>query len=354
MHFPSKRSLILALLVGVTPCVVAQSADRQFQFAEHLEKSGDTPFALLEYKRFVFQSPKDPRAAQAHRKIADIYFGYLKDIPSGKSSLATLIKDFPKSPEAIEAQEILNLFAIHRDADEKLLLDFLEGRRLAQTGNVKGAVSKLKGFASNSPDPNLEAAALLEAGRLELRELKKPQDAITTLEQLVKKYPKREEVNEALFLTGEAWEKLDASGSKAIRAYDLVAANKGPFQQKAIAAVKRLKDAQNLPKHQFDTKLASEYKSVRTDYNSDTMIVTIEVSSGATTEALKATMEKALFEAIPKRRDPKHHIVVSAYYSYPITEAGGVNWKVGSDPRFTVKKMKAEDAVKTILFDIFK
>ena len=69
---------------------------------------------------------------------------------------------------------------------------------------------------------------------------------------------------------------------------------------------------------------------------------------------LQATMEKALFDTIGQRKNPKHNVVINAYYSYPITEAGGVNWKVGSARHYTVKKMKAEDAVKTIIFDLFK
>ena len=348
--FPRLLALFLIGSIGA----LAQAPDKQLGFAEHLQRSGDAPFALLEFKRFVYLNPKDSRAASAHRHIADIYFGYFKDINGGKAALAQLLEDFPKSKEAAGARETLNLLAVHRGANQELLLDYLEGKRRARAGDAKGAVAALTSFAGKSPDAKLASLALLEAGKLQLTKLNKAADAIKLFEQVVKRAPNSLPYHEALFLAGEAWEKIKGSGSKAMQAYTLAAASKNPFQSQAKAAIARLQRQQNLPKRQFDAKLAGQYKSIRSDYNSDTMIVTIEVSSGAATNVLQATMEKALFDAISKRQNPKHHVVVNAYYSYPITEAGGVNWKVGTQPQFTVKKMKTEDAVKKIIFDLFK
>lgn len=346
-------SQIFVLLLAGVIGVAAQTADKQLGFAEHLQRSGDAPFALLEFKRFIYLHPKDQRAASAHRQIADIYFGYFQDVDSGKAALAQLIKEFPKSKEAPQAREVLNLLAVHRGADQSLLLDFLEGSRLARNGNAKGAVAKYIAFAGKSKDRNLAAAAFLEAGKLQLSKLNQPADAIKSFEQVAGKAPKSPAYYEAVFRTGEAWEKIKGSESKAMQAYGLVAASKNAFQAQAKSAVARLQKQQNLPQRQFDAKIAGKYKSIRTDYSADTMIVTIELATSSDS-VVKATMEKALFESIGKRRDPKHSLVVNAYYSYPITEAGGVNWKPGSAPKFTVKKMKTEDAVKTIIFDLFK
>lgn len=344
-------SLILLTFSG---SAFAQSADQQLRFAEHLQKSGDAPFALLEYKRFVFTHPKDTRAPAAQRQIADIYFGYFQDVAAGKSALAAVIKSHPKSAEAKDAQATLNLFAVHRGANENLLLDYLEGRRLARNGDAKGAEARLVNFANRSQDANLAASALLEAGKLRLTALKKPAEAVQLFEQVVRTATDAKLRHEALYRTGEALEKSEGTGPRTLQAYGLVAAEKGAFQQSAKAAVERIRAAQNLPKRQFDAKLAGNYKTIRNDAGNSALIVTIEVAQGISPDALKATMEKALFENLAKRRNNRDGMVVNAYYSYPVTEAGGVNWKVGSQPQFTVKQMKAEDAVKTLIFDLFK
>lgn len=308
----------------------------------------------MEFKRFAFHNSKDPRAAAAHRQVADLYFGYFKDVNSGKAALANIIKGYPKSPEAADAQTTLNLFAKFRGSDTAPLLEYLEGMRLARSGDAKGAAAKLVAFAGKTGDQVLASGALLEAGKLQLIKLNKPADALPLFQRIIQSYPSSPYRDEALFLTGQAFEKIKGGAAQAMQAYTLAAAKKNTFQQPAKAALQRLQKQQNLPARQFDAKQAGSYKNVRNDYGSDTLIATIEVAQGIAPAALQATMEKALFDHIEKRRDSKHHIVVNAYYSYPITEAGGVNWKVGSKPTFTVKKMKAEDAVKTLIFDLFK
>jgi hypothetical protein len=345
---------VMAFLITGVIGAVSQSVDQQLGFAEHLQRSGDAPFALLEFKRFMYLNPKDSRAASANRQIADIYFGYFKDINSGKAALAQLLEDYPKSKEAPSAQETLNLLSVYRGANQALLLDYLEGSRLARTGDAKGAAARLTAFANKSSDQQLAATALLSAGKLQLAKLNKPADAIKLFEQVVRKAPNSPQYHEALFRTGEAWEKITGNDSNAMQAYGLVAASKNPFQAQAQSAIARLRQKQNLPKRQYDAKLAGQYKTLRTDPGNDTVIVTVEVPTGASPQVLNATMEKVLFDTIGKRKDPKHHVVINAYYSYPITEAGGVNWRVGNAPQFTVKKMKTEDAVKTLIFDLFK
>ncbi|MGB0579754.1 MAG: tetratricopeptide repeat protein [Limisphaerales bacterium] len=114
MNLRTNSSAVLALLLAGTISALSQSADQQLGFAQHLQRSGDAPFALLEFKRFIYLHPKDQRAASAHRDVADLYFGYFKDVDSGKAALAQLLKDFPKSKEAPGAQETLNLLSLYR------------------------------------------------------------------------------------------------------------------------------------------------------------------------------------------------------------------------------------------------
>ncbi|MGB0579755.1 MAG: tetratricopeptide repeat protein, partial [Limisphaerales bacterium] len=117
----------------------------------------------------------------------------------------------------------------------------------------------------------------MKAGKLQVTPLNKPADAIKLFEQVVQRQPNSPEYFEALYETGAAWEKIKGSNSKAMQAYGLVAARSNPFQKQAQAAIARLQRQQNLPKRQFDAKLAGQFKAIRTDYPSDTMIVTVEV-----------------------------------------------------------------------------
>ena len=69
---------------------------------------------------------------------------------------------------------------------------------------------------------------------------------------------------------------------------------------------------------------------------------------------VQATLEDALFKHLGERKNDKHKVQIADYFNYPVTKAGGVDWTPGKPAEYTVRKLKTEDAVKGLLFDLLK
>jgi tetratricopeptide (TPR) repeat protein len=68
--FPSAQSQALAEAAQARPC----SADELIEHARYRFEAGDYEAAIMEYKRFSYFHPQDPRAAEASFRIAESYF----------------------------------------------------------------------------------------------------------------------------------------------------------------------------------------------------------------------------------------------------------------------------------------
>jgi tetratricopeptide (TPR) repeat protein len=349
----------LCILVGLTGLgspTVAQNADAQFKFAEQLYQEGDAAFALLEYKRFIFLFPNDARVPQARLNTAEIYLTSFRSLDQGKQALAEVTRLHPGTPEAKQADELLKFILVNSDFDGEPLLGFLDAQRLKRTKRFAAAVAGYSQVATKYSQARLAPVALVEAGRLQLAELNQPDQALATFQRVTKDYGTSAAATTALFLTAQATEKLKGPSAEAIQAYEAVLAVNppSPYRAQAQEALDRIRAAQNLPKRQFDKQLARPFKLIKKDYDQDTSLVVIEVALGLSEPELKATLEEALFQDVADRRSDKHSILVTAFYTFPITEAGSVRWTPGSAPVFNIVQRKKEDVIKDVLIDIFR
>lgn len=354
-----KSALICLAVMGTIGPVAStrgQTAAQQYQFAEHLEQTGELAFALLEFKRFAFVHSSDPKAASARLKIADIYFSYARSLDKGKAALVEVTKVHTNSPEAAEATKLLNFIEANKEAQDEPLLGVLDARRLASVGQADAAVKAYLAAAEKHPQSRVAATAMLEAGRLQLEALKQPDKAVATLGQVLRRYPNSPVMAEAQYLAAEAVEKAKGPGAEAIQAYEQVspADSKNPYRVKALAAIERLRKAQNLPQRQLAKDLVRNFTLVRKAYAEDTYLLIVELPLGLQDNEIKATMEEALFKHVGERRDAKHKLKISAYFNYPLTEAGTLNWTPGQATEFAIAERKKEDVIKDVFFDLLK
>lgn len=344
------------VLAGAGSLALAQNAETQFKFAEHLQQQGEAAYALLEYKRFIFLYPNDARVPQARLNTAEIYLASFRSLDQGKQALSEVTRLHPGTPEAKQADELLSFIVLNSDFDGQPLLAFLDARRLAKAKQFATAAAGYAQVAAKHPQARLAPVGLLEAGRLQLTELNQAEQALATFQRVTKDYGASAAAAEALFLTAQATEKLKGPTPETIRAYEAVTAvhPPSPYRAQAQAALDRIRQQQNLPKRQFDKQLARPAKLIKKDYDQETYLVVIEVAQGLSETELKATLEEALFQYLGERRSDKHAVHIAAYYNYPITEAGSLKWTPGSPAVVTIAQRKTEDVIKDVLIDIFR
>ena len=116
----------------------------------------------------------------------------------------------------------------------------------------------------------------------------------------------------------------------------------------------RIEKSRNLPKRVYEKKYVKAFKSVSQSTRRDVYIVSVEMSPGLSEREVKATLEEALFSHLGGRQNDKHKVQIAGYFSYPVTKAGSVDWTPGKPAEYTVHKLKTEDAVKGLLFDLLK
>jgi hypothetical protein len=350
-HFLLTAILSIGCLAGA-----AQTPDQQYQFARQLETDGDAAFALLEYKRFVYHHPGHVKVAEARMNTANIYLFYLADLGQARQSLGEVVKNHKGSATAKAATELVEFIEVNSDFGGKPLLAFLGARKETNRKKHEQAAGGYLKLAATYPQARLAPVALVEAGALFLGPLKQSQRAVDALAKMSPAYVKHEQFAESQFLTAQAIEQLKGPGSEAIAAYKKVGGNdaKNAWRIKALSEATRIEKTRNLPKRVYEKKYVKTFKAVNQATRRDVYIVSIEVNQGLSEREVKATMEDALFQNVGKRQSDKHKVQIAGYFSYPVTKAGSVDWMPGKPAEYTVRKLKTEDAVKGLLFDLSK
>ncbi len=347
------QALLLAAFCGSG---FAQSPEQQFDFARKLEADGDAAFALLEYKRFIHYNPGHAKVAEARMNTANIYLFQAADTVGARKALGEVVKNHKGTPAAKAAAELVDFIEVNSDFGGKPLLTFLLARRDENGKKYADAVKKYLEVPKSHPKARLAPDAMIEAAGLLLNQLKQPQQAIDALAGMSPAHVKHERFDESQFLKAQAVEKLKGTGPDAIAAYGEVAKTnpESAWRVKALAEQARIKKSMNLPKREFDKKYVKAFKLANKATSRDVYVVSVEVDGGLSEREIKATLEDALFKHLGERQNDKHKVQIAAYFSYPITKAGAADWTPGQAVSYTVREMKAEDAVKGLLFDLLK
>jgi TolA-binding protein len=347
----------LACLSG-SPITYASSPEQQLAFAEKLLADGDQAFAMLEFKRFLFESPKHVKAPDATLRIAQIQLSYFQNIVDAKATLRTIVANYPNTENARKAKALADYIEVNSDFSGKPLFVMLAGNANEKAGKFSEAAQQYARILSEYPQARLAPEAARNLAVLQLRNFKQVDQARTTLTWITSNHPKHPLVPECELLLAETLELEHGATQEVIAAYRAVAkkypehavaktaTDKASALQKQVFAVER----------QFDKEFIRPYTvKQQADPQSSQYLVKIEIPRECSDREVKATLEDALIKEGEKRKTPTQQVSIEAYFSYPQTVAGTVTWTPGQTPVYVMPEKKdQDDELKDMLFDLFK
>lgn len=173
-----------------------KATDRSYD-ADIMLRIADTYFgeekyeeALVEYQAFLNFHPVNKNASYAQYQIAMCSFKQLPTIDRDPSITRSALKEFeklvqkyPKSPYRDQARRNMAVCRERLAAYELYVARFYHKK-----GSYAAAAARAEGLLKDYPDALIEKDALLLAGR-SYAELGKREQALQSLEKLVRKYP---------------------------------------------------------------------------------------------------------------------------------------------------------------------
>ncbi len=351
--------LLTLLSLSMSTLTYASTPDQQLAFANQLMEEGDEVFAMLEFKRFLFESPKHAKAPDAMYGIAQIQLSYMQNIVGAKVTLRKIVTHYSETAMARKAKAFVDYIEINSDFSGKPLFAMLAARSYKKTGNYSDAVTQYKHIISGYPKAKLAPDAAHDLAVLQLRNYKKPNDARTTLNWVISNHPKHAIMPECELLLAEVLEAERGPTQDVISAYRAVA-KKYPTHSVAKTATIKASALEKLAyavKRQFAKEFIRNYvvkKVVEPTGQSTQYVVEIEVPTDCSDREVKATLEDALIKEGEKRKTPAHRVAIKSFFSYPLTEAGEVTWTPGQIPTYVIPVRENEDVLKDAFFDLFR
>lgn len=102
-----RLSLLACLLLLFSSVGCRKRGAALLEQAQQAWDSNDYATAAARYEDFLRDNPRDPQAAQARFKVANVYLYNLKQQELAIQHYIHLIEDFPKSPELLQARQRL-------------------------------------------------------------------------------------------------------------------------------------------------------------------------------------------------------------------------------------------------------
>jgi len=353
--------IVCACLAMVLACgaVGAATPDEQYRFAEELARSGETPFAVLEYRRFVFLYPQDPRVPDARFAIARAYLQATGDVAGARRELDALAQQHPNTPAAARAGQLLALIEANREDDYAPARLFFGAIGARDRGDHAAALQGLDQLVARYPRAAVvPEAVFLRAQALEA--LNRLDDAIAAYAELPARAPQSPLVPRALLGQAVATEARDGAKPHVAVLYRQIIA-RYPNTPEANAAQERLaalgRQLDDIPRV-FARKGVQPFKVVRQGYldKRDRYDLHIEVAKTLTEDQVKATLEDALVAHAGDRKGREHEVRVEAYFSGGRTRIGKAIWAANRRPEYDVdlKDTRKDDAWRGILDDVFR
>jgi len=353
-----KRYLLVLLVIAGTAHAKIPG-DKQLAFAEYLAEQNEPDAALIEYHRFLFFYPNHPKAADSLYEMSRLLLTVRNDIPAARMILERLVADFPGAEVGVAAKTFLDFVSSHSDFKGEPLFRWLTAKTQATNGQYAKAAEGYRLVALDFPRAKITHDALYRHAMLLLVHLKKFNDAEVSFSTIVNNFPRSKWAPHAYLGLARVVEATEGPGSEALKSYRAVMARfpGTPVAEEALARATAIEKSHNaIPRHFKDSE-AVKYRIVSTRPDEKNFIVFIEFAGSGTPNArqIQATLEHALARTAGQR--PKNHLSVRvrAYFRYPFTEAGSVDWKPGQgDPTYNVIQRKNEDVLKDALFDLLK
>jgi len=350
--------LVLAKMVAAGP--PQRLADRQLAFAEKLHADGEKAFALLEYKRFLFQQSDHPRAIEAALAAARLYVGYLEDLDGAKRTLTELAAKYPRTDVAKRAKQFVAFVEVNSDYQGKPLALFVTGTDEESRGRYSEAAASYATVAGKYPKAQLADDALLLLGKVRLERLHQAPQAAEAFGQLLRQHPRSEHVADASYHYAVALEKQHGPTMQVVAEYRRVAKAYPNTDAARLAAARlaEMEKARHVLRRQYDRASVQPYTVLREGYQhaKDQYAVRIKVAAVLSERQMKATLEDALLAHYGKRARASHAVHVTAYAKYPGDQVGSVSWSPNQPPYYHVPRPthKGDDVLKDVLIDILR
>ncbi len=353
------RRHIAALLAALTLLGAAfaqNDPNKQFAFANQLAARGQARFAILEFERFAFLFPRNPRVPDARYAIARAWLEE-GDVAAAKRQLADLLARYPKTNAAAKAKSLQALIEANSEFDHKPLLLFFAAAGARDRGDLTRALASLDELVTRYPTAKLGPEALLMRAQV-LEGLKRLDAAIAAYSELPVRYPNSPLIPRALLGQAKATEARDGAKTNVLTLYQNVV-DRYPGTPEAREAQARIADLRKriiVLKRRYDRRDVKPFKVLQQGYltRQTRYEVHIQMPADLDDDEVKATLEDALLKYYDKRRDPKHSVRILAYYAGSGQRAGYVDWTPGKKPDYEVDKVSGREIIIDILRDVLK
>ena len=347
---------MLALLALSGVAWAATAADQQHEFAEGLASSGEGRFAILEFRRFIFLYPGDPRVPDARYAIARASLQEGR-VAAARRELALLIQKHPKAPAAERGKSLDALIEANKEFGYQPLLLLFAAAGARERGESEDALRRLDELVRKYPTARIAPEAVIL--RAQILEAQKSYDgAIAAYAELPARYPDSPLVPRALLGQASATEARDGAKPNVLELYQRVI-DRFPNTTYATQAGERLAELRKrvvVIKRQFPAQNVKPFKVLRTGYlRTETRYdVQIEIADEVAEDGVKATREDALVKHYGQRKDVPHSVRVLAYYAQSGRRAGAVDWEPRKEPEYKVDRARSKDLLRDILKDVLK
>lgn len=351
------RGLVLMSVLALCGAAFAQNdADKQFAFAKQLAARGRARFAILEFGRFAFLFPQDPRVPDASYATARAWLEE-GDVAAAKRELADLVARHPKANAAAKAKSLRALIEANSEFDYRPLILFFAAAGARDRGDLPRALGSLDELVAKYPTARLAPEGLLMRAQV-LEGLDRHDAAIAAYSELPVRYPKSPLIPRALLGQATATESRDGAKANVIALYQNVI-DRYPGTAEAREAQKHIADLRKrviVLKRQFKARDIKPFKTLQQGYltRQSRYEVHIQMPRDLDEDEVKATLEDALVKHYEKRKDPKHSVRVLAYYADSGQRAGYVDWTPGKRPDYEVDKVRGREIIIDILRDVLK
>ena len=351
------RGLVLVVVVGLCGLALgANDADKQFAFATRLAARGQSHFAILEFERFTFLYPQDPRVPDARYAIARAWLEEGR-VAAARRELADLAEKYPKAKAAAKARSLDALIEANSEFDYKPLVLFFAAAGARDRGDLAAALAALDELVTKYPTAKLAPEGLLMRAQV-LEALKRYEAAVAAYSELPMRYPNSPLIPRALLGQATATEGRDGAKANVITLYQKVI-DRYPGTAEAREAQRRITDLRKrviVLKRQFKARDVKNFKVLQQGYlnRRDRYEVHIQVPDDLDEDEVKATLEDALLKSYEARKDPKHSVRVLAYDAGSGRRAGYVDWTPGKRPDYEVDRDRGREIIIDILRDVLK
>jgi TolA-binding protein len=332
------RTLCLAMWMAAVTAW-SQNAEVQFAFADSLHQKGEDTFAILEFKRFVFQYPDHPRAPEAFYRLARLYVSHDGDVAGAKEMLGALIGKFRGSAAAREAALFREFIEDNGDFGSEPLKLWMAAESLEKQRQPDQALATYGTLLNSYPKARLADDALLRTGLILRDPLDRPAEALPVLQSLRRTYPNSSLVPRAEFEVAVTLSRFPGREREAMHAFRQFAAlyPRDAQAAEAVAQAAALEKRVFVVARQFDPGSVRPYAVRKAGTQANVLLVDIEAPTVRSQRDIQATLEDALIKEGARREASRDQVVITLCVDYPLAYAGDVSWVPGSEPVYRVK-----------------